>query len=68
MENLKSFLDGELDLAGKAEVETHLRQDAELAKMSADFSALSGALKGVDPGQPYGREQLESRLAAGSVA
>lgn len=68
MENLKSFLDGELDLAGSAEVETHLRQDAELAKMSADFSALSGALKAVDPGQPYGREQLESRLAAGTVA
>ena len=68
MENLKSFLDGELDLAGNAEVETHLRQDAELAAMSADFSALSGALKAVDPGQPYGREQLESRLAAGTVA
>ncbi|MEI7577496.1 MAG: DUF4349 domain-containing protein [Armatimonadota bacterium] len=68
MENLKSFLDGELDLAGSAEVETHLRQDAELAKMSADFSALSGALKAIDPGQPYGREQLESRLVAGSVA
>ena len=68
MENLKSFLDGELDLAGKAEVETHLRQDAELAKMSADFSALSGALKGVDPGQPYGLEQLQARLSTTTVA
>ncbi|MDH4388926.1 MAG: DUF4349 domain-containing protein [Fimbriimonas sp.] len=68
MENLKSFLDGELDLAGNAEVETHLRQDADLAKMSADFSALSVALKGVDPGQPYGMEQLQSRLSTTSVA
>ena len=68
MENLKSFLDGELDLAGKAEVETHLRQDAELAKMSADFSALSGALKAVDPGVPYGLDQLQSRLSTASVA
>jgi hypothetical protein len=68
MENLKSFLDGELDLAGKAEVETHLRQDAELAKMSADFSALSGALKGVDPGQPYGLDKLQARLSTTAVA
>lgn len=68
MENLKSFLDGELDLAGKAEVETHLRQDVELAKMSADFSALSGALKGVDPGQPYGLDKLQARLSTTSVA
>jgi len=68
MEHLKSFLDGELDLAGKAEVETHLRQDAELAKMSADFSALSSALKGVDPGKPYGLDQLQTRLSGASVA
>ena len=68
MENLKSFLDGELDLAVKAEVETHLRQDADLAKMSADFSALSGALKGVDPGRPYGLDKLQARLSTTSVA
>ncbi len=68
MENLKSFLDGELDLAGKAEVETHLRQDAELAAMSKDFAALSGALKSVDAGVPYGLDQLQAKLSTASVA
>jgi anti-sigma factor RsiW len=62
MENLKSYLDGELDIAQKAEVETHLRNDAELQKMVEEFSAISTTLKTADSGEPYGFEKLEERL------
>ncbi len=64
MENLKSFLDGELDLATSAEVETHLRQDQDLEKMASDFRALSSTLKTVDAGTPYGLDALEAKLAS----
>ena len=62
MENLKSYLDGELDIAQQAEVETHLRNDAELQKMVEEFSAISSTLKTADSGEPYGFEKLEERL------
>ena len=63
MENLKSYLDGELDIAQQAEVETHLRNDAELQKTVEEFSAISSTLKTADSGEPYGFEKLEAKLA-----
>ncbi len=63
MENVKSYLDGELDIAQKAEVETHLRNDAELQKMVEEFSAISTTLKTAEAGEPYGLDKLEARLA-----
>ena len=65
MENIKSYLDGELDIAQKAEVETHLHNDAELQKMVEEFSAISTTLKTADSGEPYGFEKLEERLKEG---
>ena len=67
MENVKSYLDGELDIAQKAEVETHLRNDAELQKMVEEFSAISTTLKTADSGEPYGLDKLEARLAGRQV-
>lgn len=64
MENIKSYLDGELDLAQQTEVETHLRNDAELQKMVDDFRSISATLKTADIGEPYGAEKLEERLNA----
>ena len=68
MENIKSYLDGELDIAQKAEVETHLHNDAELQKMVEEFSAISTTLKTADGGEPYGLDKLEARLAAEPTA
>ncbi len=65
MENIKSYLDGELDIAQKAEVETHLHNDAELQKMVEEFSAISSTLKTADSGEPYGLDKLEERLKEG---
>ena len=65
MENIKSYLDGELDIAQKAEVETHLHNDAELQKMVEEFSAISTTLKTADSGEPYGLDKLEERLKEG---
>ncbi len=62
MENLKSYLDGELDIAQQAEVETHLRNDDELQRMVEEFSTISTTLKTADSGEPYGFEKLEERL------
>ncbi|MEI7986769.1 MAG: DUF4349 domain-containing protein [Armatimonadota bacterium] len=62
MENLKSYLDGELDIAQQAEVETHLRNDEELQKMVEEFSTISSTLKTADSGEPYGLEKLEEKL------
>jgi negative regulator of sigma E activity len=68
MENLKSYLDGELDIAQQAEVETHLRNDAELQKTVEEFSAISSTLKTADCGEPYGFEKLEEKLKAAPKA
>lgn len=63
MENLKSYLDGELDLAQQTEVETHLRNDAQLQEMVEEFRAISSTLKTAETGEPYGLDKLEERLA-----
>lgn len=68
MENLKSYLDGELDLAQQTEVETHIRNDEDLQKMVADFRSISDTLKTADSGEPYGLDQLEQRLAGTAKA
>ena len=68
MENLKSYLDGELDIAQQAEVETHLRNDAELQKTVEEFSAISSTFKTADSGEPYGFEKLEEKLKAAPKA
>lgn len=63
MENLKSYLDGELDLAQQTEVETHLRNDAQLQEMVEEFRTISSTLKTAETGEPYGLDKLEERLA-----
>ena len=63
MENIKSYLDGELDLAQQTEVETHLRNDADLQRMADEFRSISDTLKTANVGEPYGLEKLEERLA-----
>ncbi len=63
MENIKSYLDGELDLAQQTEVETHLRNDADLQRMADEFRSISDTLKTANVGEPYGLEKLEKRLA-----
>jgi hypothetical protein len=67
MENLKSFLDKELDLASQTEVEAQLRNQPELEAMAKDFSSMSAIFKTVDPGVPHGLEQLEKRLSQGAT-
>jgi hypothetical protein len=62
MENLKSFLDNELDLAAKTEVEAQLRNEPDLEVMAADFKMLSANLQSVDTGTPYGLDKLELSL------
>jgi hypothetical protein len=62
MDNLKSFLDNELDLAAKTEVEAQLRNDEELSRMASDFRSISVSLKTADAGVPYGFDQLEAKL------
>jgi len=68
MENIKSYLDGELDIAQQAEVETHLRNDAELQKMVEEFRSISSTLKTSDTGEPYGADTLEEKLIAARSA
>ncbi len=63
MEQLKSYLDGELDLAQQAEVETHLRNDEELQKMVNDFKSISETMKTAQAGEPYGYDELTEKLA-----
>ncbi|MBI1334328.1 MAG: DUF4349 domain-containing protein [Armatimonadetes bacterium] len=62
MENIKSYLDGELDLAQQTEVETHLRNDSQLQKMVEDFKTISDTLRTADAGEPYGFDKLQERL------
>lgn len=66
MENIKSYLDGELDLAQQTEVETHLRNDLDLQRMADEFRSISDSLQTADAGEPYGFEKLEARLAQAS--
>ncbi|MBS1701479.1 MAG: DUF4349 domain-containing protein [Armatimonadetes bacterium] len=62
MENIKSYLDGELDLAQQTEVETHLRNDSQLQKMVEDFKTISDTLRTAEAGEPYGFDKLQERL------
>ena len=61
-EQLKSFLDGEMDSVNSIEFEKLLGETPSLLIEAEDFRLLSATLKTVDSGTPYGMEELQAKL------
>lgn len=61
-EQLKSFLDGEMDSVNSIEFEKLLGETPSLLNEAEDFRLLSATLKTVDSGTPYGMEELQAKL------
>lgn len=62
-EQLKPYLDGELDSVNRIEFEALLKASPELQREADDFSQISDSLKTADSGVPYGKDELMKKLA-----
>jgi hypothetical protein len=62
-EQLKPYLDGELDSVNQIEFEAILKTSPELQREAVDYRKISESLKTADSGVPYGKEGLMKKLA-----
>lgn len=62
-EQLKPYLDGELDSVNRIEFDSILAASPELQREAEEYRRISLSLKSADPGQPYGKEELLQKLS-----